>query len=78
MDVRIGISQSPKELVVELPDDADQEKVVAEISAIFDGTKAMLWLSDRKGRRVGVPAAQLSYVEVSSETEGRRVGFGAQ
>ena len=31
MDVRIGIIQTPKELEVELADDADRDKVVADI-----------------------------------------------
>jgi hypothetical protein len=37
----------------------------------------MLWLTDRKGRRVGVPAAKLAYVEIGSASDERRVGFGA-
>ena len=31
MDVRIGIVQSMKELDIELPDDADRDKVLADI-----------------------------------------------
>lgn len=77
MDVRIGISQSPKELVVELPDGADREKVLADVNAALGTAGGVLWLTDRKGRQVGVPVSQLSYVEVSGEAEGRRVGFGA-
>ena len=30
MDVRIGITHTPKELEVEMPDDSDRDKVVAE------------------------------------------------
>ena len=33
MDIRIGIVQSMKELDVELPDDADREKVMKSLSA---------------------------------------------
>jgi hypothetical protein len=33
VDVRIGIVQSMKELDIELPDDADREKVLADIES---------------------------------------------
>jgi len=38
----------------------------------------MLWLTDRKGRRVGVPAAKVAYVEIGSPSEERRVGFASR
>ena len=38
MDVRIGIVQSMKELDIELPDDADRDKVLADIEAALGGT----------------------------------------
>ena len=37
----------------------------------------MLWLTDKRGRRVGVPAAKLAYIELDTGAETRRVGFGA-
>ena len=76
MDVRIGIVQSIKELDIELPDDADRDKVVADIEATLAKEGAILWLTDRKGRRVGVPSAKVAYVEVDAPTSDRRVGFG--
>ena len=77
MDVRIGIVQSPKELEVELADDADRDAVIAEIESSLSGGDAVLWLTDRKGRRVAVPVAKVAYVEVGAPTNERRVGFGA-
>jgi hypothetical protein len=38
---------------------------------------SVLWLTDRRGKRVGVPAARVAYVEVGVASEDRRVGFGA-
>lgn len=76
MDVRIGIVQSVKELDVELPEDADRDEVVADIEATLRKDDAVLWLTDRKGRRVGVPAAKVAYVEVDAPAAERRVGFG--
>ena len=35
----------------------------------------MLWLTEKKGRRVGVPTAKLAYVEIGAPRNERRVGF---
>ena len=37
----------------------------------------MLWLTDRRGRRVGVPADKLAYVDIGAVAGERRVGFAA-
>ena len=77
MDVRIGIVQTPKELEVELADDADRDKVLADIESALGGDEGVLWLTDRRGRRVAVPVAKVAYVEVGAPADERRVGFGA-
>ena len=77
MDVRIGITQTPKELEVEMGDDADRDKVVAEIEKLLKTGDGVLWLTDRKGRRIGVPVVKVAYVEVGAPSSDRRVGFGA-
>lgn len=76
MDVRIGIVQTPKELEIELGEDVDRERLLADIEAAL-ADDAVLWLTDRRGRRVGVPVAKIAYVEVGAPTPDRRVGFGA-
>ena len=76
MDVRIGIVQSMKELDIELPDDADRDKVLADIEEALGEEGRILWLTDRKGRQVGVPAAKVAYVELDPPTSDGRVGFG--
>ena len=76
MEVRIGIVQSMKEIDVELPDDADRDKVVKEVEAALN-SDSVLWLTDRKGRRVGVAARRISYVELGTPASERVVGFGA-
>ena len=77
MDVRIGITQTPKELEVEMPDDANGDKVVAQIEKMLATGDGVLWLTDKKGRRVGVPVAKVAYIEVGEPTAPHRVGFGA-
>ena len=76
MDVRIGIVQSMKELDIELPEDADREKVLAGIEAVLAQEGTILWLTDRKGRQVGVPVGKVAYVEVDPPSSDRQVGFG--
>ena len=76
MDVRIGIVQSMKELDVELSDDADRDKVLADIEAAMGEEGKILWLTDRKGRQVGVPVGKVAYIELDPPASDRRVGFG--
>jgi hypothetical protein len=64
-----------KEIDVELPEDADREAVIKQVEAALN-SESVLWLTDRKGRRVGVPAARIAYVELGSPKSDRVVGFG--
>lgn len=77
MDVRIGITQTAKELDLELDPAQKREDVLAEIERALASDSAVLWLTDKRGRRVGVPSAKVAYVEVGAE-EDRRVGFGTR
>ena len=77
MDVRIGITHTPKELEVEMPEDTNRDEVVANIEKMLQTGDGVLWLTDRKGRRVGVPVVKVAYVEVGAPSSDRRVGFGA-
>ena len=77
MDVRIGITHTPKELEVEMPEDTNRDTLVKEIEKMLDTGDGVLWLTDRRGRKVGVPVAKVAYVEVGAPSSERRVGFGA-
>jgi Protein of unknown function (DUF3107) len=77
VDVRIGVTQSPREIEVELADNTSADELVAKIDAAVTTATGMLWLTDKRGRHVGIPAAKLAYVELDSGAETRRVGFGA-
>ena len=76
MDVRIGVTYSAKELDVELSDGTDPESLRADVEKALAAESGMLWLTDRKGRQVGVPVAKVAYVEIGSPREDRRIGFG--
>lgn len=77
MDVRIGVTQAPRELSLELPEDADRAAIQAQISEALADEDAVLWLTDRKGRSVAVPARKIAYVELGAAEGERRIGFGA-
>lgn len=73
MEVKIGVLHSPRELVVESTLSQDEiQKVVAEALGASSG---VLTLDDEKGRRVIVPTALVSYVEIA-QPDVRKVGFG--
>jgi hypothetical protein len=74
MDVKIGVIYTSKELLVELENGADE--VRATIDAALANGEPLVWLTDAKGRRVGVPTDKIAYVEIGSEDEARKVGFG--
>jgi hypothetical protein len=77
VDVRIGVSQVPRDIEVELADSTSPEELVAKIDAAVTKAEGMIWFTDKRGRRIGIPAAKLAYVELDTATEMRRVGFGA-
>ena len=77
MDVRIGISQSPREVEIEVGEGVDRDQILAHIEAAFAQVDGILWLTDKRGRRVGVPTAKVAYIEVGAQSDERRVGFGA-
>lgn len=73
MEIKIGIQNVGREIVLESNQDADAvAKLVAE--AISGQTE--LRLQDEKGRQIIVPAKVIGYVELGAQ-EQRRVGFGA-
>lgn len=76
MDVRIGIIQTVKELDIELPEGTTHDDVVAEVDKALAQADGVLWLVDKRGRRVAVPSAKVAYVEIGGGGEDRRVGFG--
>jgi hypothetical protein len=74
VEVRIGVTQAPRELNIELAEDADRSAIKSKVEAALAGAVDVLWLTDRKGREIGVPAAKIAYIEVGAESE-RRIGF---
>jgi hypothetical protein len=74
VEIKIGVAESPRELVVSsslTPDEV--EKLVGE--ALKDQT-GLLSLVDEKGRKVVVPVSRIAYVDIAP-ADVRRVGFVA-
>ena len=72
MEVKIGITDSPRELVFNSAQSPSE--VEASITDAFK-EPGVLALTDDKGRRFLVQAARIAYVEIGA-ADGRRVGFG--
>ena len=75
VNVRIGVTQAPRELNMEV-DDGERDDLKGRVEAALSGATDVLWVTDKRGREVGVPAAKIAYVEVGSADGDRRIGFG--
>ncbi|WUH97288.1 DUF3107 domain-containing protein [Spirillospora sp. NBC_00431] len=76
MQVRIGVQNVPKELVVDTDQSADQVQDALS-DALAEQPRGVFVLQDRRAGRVVVPAERLAYLEIV-EDEQRSVGFGTQ
>lgn len=74
MEVKIGVQNSAREIVLEST--MTTEEITEAVSSAVKAGDGVLSLDDEKGRRVLVPAQRLAYVELGAP-EQRRVGFGA-
>lgn len=77
VDVRIGVTFSTKEITVELPDDTGSDQVRQQVDEALSNGAGVVWLTDRRGRQVGIPVDKLAYVDIGSPDSDRRIGFGA-
>jgi hypothetical protein len=72
VEVRVGIADSPRELVVS--SGLTPEEVEAQVQDALKAGTGQLVLVDQKGARYVVPAARIAYVEIGP-SDSRRVGF---
>ena len=73
MEVKIGITDSPRELAFNSTQSPTE--VEGLITDALKGDSGVLSLTDDKGRRFLVQTARIAYVEIGA-ADGRRVGFG--
>lgn len=75
MEVKIGVADSPREVVVVSDQSPDEvEKLVTD--ALGGASNGVLALVDEKGRKVLVQASKIAYVDIGPATLGK-VGFAA-
>jgi len=73
VEVKIGIAESQRELVVSSDQTTDEVQALVD-EALSGSGDGLLRLVDEKGRRLMIRAQQVAYVEIIPD-EGRRVGF---
>jgi hypothetical protein len=73
VEVKIGISESPRELV--LNSAQTPEEVEELVRAALEKGSPLLELPDERGRKVLVQTAKIAYVDIGV-ADVRRVGFG--
>jgi hypothetical protein len=76
VDVRIGVTFSPREIELELADDTDADALRARVESALSAGQGVLWLTDRKGRQVGVAVDKLAWIELGTGSDKGRIGFG--
>ena len=76
MDVRIGVTHAPREINVEMDDGIDRQKLKADVAAALADDAAVLWLTDKRGRDIGIPSSKVAYVEIGTADNDRKIGFG--
>ena len=74
MEIRIGITNTGRELSFDTSESADTVK--KSVATALDSGSTHLTFTDVKGNQYVVPTAGLAYIEIGSE-ESRRVGFVA-
>lgn len=74
MEVRIGVLHAPKELELEV--DGTPDDVTKAFDDALKKDDGVMWLTDTKGRRVGVTASRVAYLEIEADHGAKQVGFG--
>lgn len=73
MEVKIGITDSPRELV--FPSAQTPGEVEELVGEALGSGSGLLSLTDERGRRFLINTAKIAYVEIGI-ADARRVGFG--
>ena len=77
MDIRIGITQTAREIALEVEDNAKKRDALkVAVDQALKGESETLRITDKKGRDIAIPSAKIAYVEIGSTDAERRIGFG--
>ena len=75
MEVKIGIAESARELLVS--SDQSPEEVAKLVDEAITSEGGLLRLTDDRGRKFVIRGERIAYVEIAPE-EARKVGFAMQ
>jgi hypothetical protein len=81
VEILIGLQLSTREIKIDIPDDqadALRKQVDDVFASAGNGSAAVLWITDRDGRIVGIPSDKLAYVEIGADKASRAVGFSSR
>ncbi len=76
MDIRIGVTHAPREINIEMGDETDRDSLKKQVAAALADDDAVLWLTDRRGRDIGIPSERIAYIEIGAPNDDRKIGFG--
>ena len=77
MIIRIGVGEAGKEIQLEMAEDTELSALKLQIDNALEASTATLWLADKDGREVGVPASKIAFIDIGSQST-PKIGFGAQ
>ena len=72
MDIKIGLADSPRELVIKLPE--GQDNIISTVEEAIEGGRATVKLEDDKGATYLIRTDRINYIEQGT-TAARSVGF---
>jgi Protein of unknown function (DUF3107) len=76
VDIRIGVIHAPREISIEMGDETDRESLKSQVATALADDDAVLWLTDRRGRDIGIPSERIAYIEIGAPNDDRKIGFG--
>ena len=77
MDVRIGVTNTMREIDLDVDDSIERDQLKDHIEKALSSEDGVLWMADKKGREVAIPSSKVAYVEIGSPADGRTIGFTA-
>ena len=77
MDIRIGVTYSPREIDFEMSPDTDRDDLKKRIADALSDDDNVLWVTAHHGRELAVPSSKIAYVELGSPDHDRRIGFAS-
>jgi len=75
VEVKIGVYNSPREIVFESEEARDD--ILSALRTALAAADGLLVLPDEKGRTIAIPGSRVAYIELGADGS-RRVGFGAR